>query len=132
MNVKELVPKNKFDDSNIGQLYKLTDEEIKPIIYDLLEWLQDGYNHPVAEKVLDVLLKRENLVFPYISEILKGNDVMWKIWIMDLLIPTFSLKHKKELEMDILELVNITLDDEDSLAIKESAIHLYKEYFNNK
>lgn len=43
MNVKDLIPKNKFDDSNIEKLYLLTDEEIIPIIYDLLEWLMD-YN----------------------------------------------------------------------------------------
>ena len=88
MNVKELVPKHKFDDSNIEKLYMLTDEEIKPIIYDLLVWLQD-YNWPVADKVLKVLLEREDLVLPHIKYILKKDDFktnsekddydMWKI-----------------------------------------------------
>lgn len=55
---------------------------------------------------------------------------MWKIWIMNLVIPTFSLEHKKELEKDILKLINNKTDqyDEDSLAIKESAMHLYEEF----
>ena len=39
MKIKELIPNDKSDFSNIDKLYGLTDDEIKPIIYELLEWL---------------------------------------------------------------------------------------------
>ena len=130
MDVKKLLPKNKFDDSNIDKLYELTDEEIKPIIYDLLEWLQD-YNWPIAPQIEKVLILRENLVFPYISTILSGNDVMWKCWIMLYLIPNFSEEHKQFLKKDILKFINDSKTDEDTEALRESAIECYEVCFKN-
>ena len=126
MKIKELIPKDKSDFSNIDKLYGLTDEEIKPIIYELLEWLQD-YNWPVAQKLVPVLNEREDLVFPYISTILNGNDNMWKYWIMELLIPNFTKKHKEELKEDLLKLTNLSGEDEDSIRIRECAIECYKK-----
>ena len=138
MNVKDLIPKNKLDDSNIEKLYLLTDEEIIPIIYDLLEWLMD-YNWPVADKVLKVLLEREDLVLPHIKYILKKDDFktdsekldyeMWKIWLMILLIPSFNIEHKKELEQDLLNLINDPMIDKD---VRETAIECHNECFKNK
>lgn len=129
MNIKELVPKSKFDDTNINKLLQLSDEEIKIVIYDLLEWLQD-YNWPIASEVLKILVKRENLVFPYISGILNGNNIMWKYWIIELLIPTFSKEHKMELKEDILKIINDTDNDEDTESLKEVAIECYKKYYD--
>jgi len=40
---KRLNPKTQIDNSTIDQLCKLIDNEIEPIIFDLLKWLQD-YN----------------------------------------------------------------------------------------
>lgn len=130
MNVKELVPKNKYDDSNIDKLYSLSDEEIQTIIYDLLEWLEDG-NWPIAIKVLDVLLKREDLVFPYVTGILNGDNIMWKYWLINWLIPNFTLEHKEELRPFLANLTNIESDDEDLISLKESAMECYNECFNN-
>ncbi len=124
MNVKKLVPKDKSDNANINNLYNLTDEDIKPIIYDLLEWIQD-YNWPVAQELIPVLIKRENLVFPYIKDILNGSDPMWKYWIMELLIPHFSDEHKIALKNEIKKLIENQQTDEDSEAVREIAIECY-------
>lgn len=129
LNIRDYIPKDKFDNSNIEILYNLTDEEIKPIIYDLLEWLQD-FNWPVANEILGVLMKREDLVFPYIKDILSNDDVMWKIHLMDLLIPSFTDEHKKELENQLVALSNIQEEDEDSIAIKESAQRCLNKCFD--
>ncbi len=120
MNVKDLVPKDKHDKSNIDKLYYLTDKEIKPIIYDLLEWLQD-YNWPVAEEIKKVLWKRENLVFPYISSILNSDDEQWKYWIIELIIPLFNCDHKKQLKKDLWNIINTTSDYD----LKLSALNCY-------
>ena len=63
MEIRELLPKNKFDNSNINRLFLLTDEEIKPIIYELLEWTQD-YNWPIAKEIIPVLLESSYLLIP--------------------------------------------------------------------
>ena len=81
-NIYELLPQDKFDNKNIEKLKMLEDKEIKLLIPELLEWLQD-YNWPVADDVLQVLLQRENLVVPCVKEILEGSvDVSWFIWLM--------------------------------------------------
>lgn len=125
MNVKDLVPKNKHDVSNINKLYSLTDDEMKLIVYDLLEWIQD-YNWPVAQELVPVLKKREDIIFPYMSDILRGDDFMWKYWIMDLIIPDFSFEHKNALKDDILALINDPDIDEDTESIREIAKECYK------
>ena len=76
---KDYLPKNKFDRQSLCGIDELSNEEIQPIIYELLTWLQD-YNWPVADKVLQVLHKREILVFPYLADILAGalpNSAGW-------------------------------------------------------
>lgn len=125
MNVKDLVPKNKHDVSNINKLYSLTDDEMKLIVYDLLEWIQD-YNWPVAQELVPLLKEREDIIFPYMSDILRGDDFMWKYWIMDLIIPDFSFEHKNALKDDILVLINDTDIDEDTESIREIAKECYK------
>lgn len=125
MNVKDLVPKNKHDVSNINKLYSLTDDEMKLIVYDLLEWIQD-YNWPVAQELVSVLKEREDIIFPYMSDILRGDDFMWKYWIMDLIIPDFSIEHKNALKDDILLLINDPDIDEDTESIREIAKECYK------
>ncbi len=125
MNVKDLVPKDKHDVSNINKLYSLTDDEMKLIVYDLLEWIQD-YNWPVAQELVPLLKEREDIIFPYMSDILRGDDFMWKYWIMDLIIPDFSFEHKNSLKDDILLLINDPDIDEDTESIREIAEECYK------
>ncbi len=131
MEIKDLIPKDKSDFSNIDKLYKLTDDEIKPIVYELLEWIQD-YNWPVAQKLVPVLQEREDLIFPYISIILKGSDNMWKYWMMELLIPNFTKEHKEELKEELLKLTKLPGEDEESKNIRECAIECYKKMTTQK
>lgn len=130
MDVKELLPKTIFDNSHIDDLKKISDEDIEVIIYDLLEWLQD-YNWPVTQEIVPILINRENLVFPYISEILNGKDYMWKYWVMELLIPEFSDIHKQMLRKDLLKIINNKEKDEDSEDLREIAIECYNKCFED-
>ncbi len=125
MNVKDLVPKDKHDVSNINKLYSLTDDEMELIVYDLLEWIQD-YNWPVAQELISLLKERENIIFPYMSDILRGDNYMWKYWIMELIIPDFSFEHKNALKDDILALINDPDIDEDTESIREIAEECYR------
>lgn len=120
MDTHALLPKDKFDDSNLKVIRKLPDAEIKPIIYELLEWIQD-YNWPIANQVLQILVERQELVFPYISGVLKGNDIMWKYWILELLVPKLKGEYQFALREDIEALASEKGTDEDTLAIIEQA-----------
>lgn len=81
MNIRKLIPKHKDDQEVIEGLKKLSFEEIKPIVPDLLEWLQD-MNWPIARPVADVLEKYSDQLVPDILKILKTNDGIWKLWVL--------------------------------------------------
>ena len=44
-DIHDLVPKNKFDSSNIERLKHLTDNEIEPILPSLLEWIETALTY---------------------------------------------------------------------------------------
>ena len=88
--IQKLIPSNKFDDSHINELKQLSHDEIRPILPNLLEWIQD-YNWPIAKQILSILLQHEDDVTPLVLEILqKSTDSMWKYWLMNLYIPQLS------------------------------------------
>ncbi|MFC0518176.1 DUF5071 domain-containing protein [Mucilaginibacter angelicae] len=77
MDIKELIPKHKDDQKVIAGLKKLSFEQLKPIVPDLLEWLQD-MNWPIARPVADILKPFADRMTPDIIRILKTNDGEWK------------------------------------------------------
>ena len=89
MDVIDLIPKHKDDQVVIAALKKLSFEEIKPIVPDLLEWLQD-INWPIAGPVAEVLEPFSHKIVPEIIEILKTNDGLWKLWTLTTLARTTS------------------------------------------
>ena len=98
-----LLPENKFDISAVNSLMGLPDEEVIPILPELLTWIQD-INWPIAIPMLSVLKKFEKHLQPYILNILQPEetDDVWKYWIISKLLPLFSnekLKvYKKSIE----------------------------------
>jgi hypothetical protein len=81
MNIRYFIPKDKFDESGIEELRKLSFEQIKPIIPDLLKWMQD-MNWPVAKSVVNILKPFSEKLTKEVVAILKSDDVMWKLWII--------------------------------------------------
>lgn len=81
MNIKRLIPKDKFDFETVEKLKNYSFDEIKPIIPNLLEWLQDG-NWPISKPVGELLLPFTEKISPEIAQILQGHDSVWKYWIL--------------------------------------------------
>nr|WP_294782331.1 DUF5071 domain-containing protein [uncultured Flavobacterium sp.] len=81
MNIENLIPKDKFDFETVELLKKYSFEEIKPIIPDLLEWMQD-MNWPISKPIADFLLPFKEQIAPELVTILKTNDGIWKYWIL--------------------------------------------------
>lgn len=108
MNVKDLVPKEKGDDENIQKLKNLSFEEIQPIIPDLLVWLQD-INWPISGDVADVLEPYADQLTPYLMEIFRTNDGLWKMWILTF----FGRKTKDEVFLKEIDRIakNPTFDE---------------------
>ncbi|QHT69145.1 DUF5071 domain-containing protein [Rhodocytophaga rosea] len=79
ITLKELIPKNKTDIEAVEKLYQYSYQEIKPIVPQLLEWLQD-INWPVATPMADYLLTMSDYLTDDIIAILRGKDEVWKYW----------------------------------------------------
>jgi len=126
--MRMLLPKDKFDNRHIDKLDKLSDEEIAPLIPPLLEWLQD-YNFPIAKDVLQILKRREDIVVPHILTVFEGEDTMWKYWMMELLIPSFSPAHQAEMKGALQKLMSPNSSDEDAQCLAETAAECYNKYF---
>ena len=81
MDIKELIPKHKDDQSVIAGLKKLSFEQLEPIVPELLALLQD-MNWPIARHVADVLEPFADKIAPEIIKIFKTNDGIWKMWVL--------------------------------------------------
>ena len=98
MNIKKLIPKDKFDFETVEKLKNYSFDEIKPIIPNLLEWLQDG-NWPISKPVGELLLPFTENLSSEIVHILQGQDSVWKYWILQ----TFGKISKNELVQSEIE-----------------------------
>ena len=78
----------------------MTDESIRSMLPDLMTVLSHADN-PAFPQVLACLKKRENLFFPFVSDILHSSDGNRKYWVMNQLIPSFTDEHKQALRRDL-------------------------------
>jgi hypothetical protein len=86
-NIRDLIPKNKGDLSTAEILTNYSYEELKEIIPNLLEWLQD-MNWPVAKPVSEYLESINDKITTELLSILKSNDdEVWKYWIITIFGP---------------------------------------------
>jgi hypothetical protein len=86
-NIQDLIPKNKGDLSTAEKLKNYSYEDLKEIIPNLLEWLQD-LNWPVAKSVSEYLESIHDKMTTELLTILKGNeDEVWKYWIITIFGP---------------------------------------------
>ena len=81
MNIKTLIPKDKFDFETVEKLKNYSFEEIEPIIPVLLEWLQD-MNWPISRSIAELLIPFSEKISSEILKILQSEDQVWKYWIL--------------------------------------------------
>ncbi|OXM82304.1 DUF5071 domain-containing protein [Paenibacillus rigui] len=111
MDIKILIPKHKFDFESVEKLKKLNLEEIKPILPELLEWLQD-MNWPIAQEIETLLLSFQEQLIPYIKNVLNTNDGTWKYFLLHGLINKLPKHVLKDLKTDLERMKNSPTDDE--------------------
>lgn len=95
--IDKLLPKNKFDSSNLDKIEELNNEDFSLILKDFLMWTQDA-NFPIFKEVTSVLVKRQDIIIDEMITILKGNDEEWKYFISEYIVPQLSENNRKRLE----------------------------------
>jgi len=77
MNLKKLIPKHKFDIEATEKLKRYSYEQVKPIIPELLTWIQDGH-WAVAAPVANFLIPFATNITEELLKILRTNDAEWE------------------------------------------------------
>ncbi|MBU5445553.1 DUF5071 domain-containing protein [Paenibacillus sp. MSJ-34] len=105
MNLRDIIPKHKLDFDSINKLKAHDKDALRPIVPDLLMWLQD-INWPIASEISDILLQFDKELFPYIREVLHSDDSLWKYSILIKIIDRMAPTDKFELKQDLEKLSN--------------------------
>lgn len=123
MNAELLLPKNKYDTSNIDKLKLISDIEFSHIADELLTWLQDA-SWPVFNKVCDIIIERQNEITKHISKILLNDDYIWQYNVLRYAVRQFSSENRMKLMSSINALTSINSTDEDCLLVKAEATRI--------
>lgn len=99
-DLKSLLPKDKSDTKNLEKIFFLKENDLLKIAPELSLWLADA-NWPVFEKVLDIFVKRQDVLISQISKIFYSYD-WWHIYFVLLyLYEKLTTKNKNILKKDL-------------------------------
>ena len=118
-NIKTLLPKDKFDDSNLEKIKLLNDSDLSQITSELLTWTQDA-NWPIFSKIVEIIVARQDLFIGEISKIFQTDDRIWKYWILTNICPKLSLENKDFLKKDfdnMAKVLSINTEEEEILEL---------------
>jgi hypothetical protein len=131
--IKTLVPKHKsdwnFDKSTDFLWYGY--QELKPIIPQLLEWLQD-YNFPVAKPIAQHLQKMLPDIIPDLIPILNGQDAVWKYWILQIFFIETKSEYWKKIDKIIKRLALNPTDIERKEEVDILALEILNDYYGSE
>ena len=111
--LRTLIPKDKFDFSPFPELMAINEEEVQPILLDLLFWIAD-MNWPIAIEMIKVLARFPDSVTPLIKELLKPTekDDCWKFSLVLHLVPTLPKKSQEQLVESMKRILDAPTDGE--------------------
>lgn len=104
-NIKILLPKDKFDDSNLEKIKLLNDSDLSQITSELLTWTQDA-NWPIFPKIVEIIVARQDLFISEISKVFQTDD-----WILTNICPKLSLENIDFLKKDFDNMVKVLPTD---------------------
>ena len=118
-NIKTLLPKDKFDDSNLEKIKFLNDTDLSQITSELLTWTQDA-NWPIFPKIVEIIVARQDLFIGEISKVFQTDDLIWKYWILTNICPKLSLENIDFLKKDfdnMVEVLPTNIEEEEILEL---------------
>ncbi|KAA2301222.1 DUF5071 domain-containing protein [Clostridioides difficile] len=104
MDIRACLPRDKFDYEAVRKLSEFSDVELKVIIPELMEWLQDG-NWPISKPVEDLLLRLGEDLIPHIKDVLQTQDPQWEYFILVGLIDRLPISHLSMLQTDLVRIL---------------------------
>lgn len=119
MDRENIIPENKHDISVIKNIEKASKKDIEQFLPELFEWIKD-INWPVAPKLAEILVNFDELIIPFLKNIIKNPDSVDELSFYYIMLPLLNetqilllindleiivekpTKLEKELEYDIL------------------------------
>jgi uncharacterized protein YejL (UPF0352 family) len=117
---RHLLPQDKGDLESVHFLSTYSYEELKPILPELLEWLQD-YNWPVARPIATLLKRFFPQILPDLIPVLESHDAIWKYWILQIFFD--DADHETVLPKQILSILQRMVENPTSQE-KEEELNL--------
>ncbi|APO46819.1 hypothetical protein BS614_24110 [Paenibacillus xylanexedens] len=111
MDIRACLPRDKHDFEAVNKLNEFRNEELKVIIPELMEWLQDG-NWPISKPVEDILLRLGEDLVPHIKDVLQTQDSSWEYFILVGLIDRLPVSHLSMLRSDLVRILESPTHDE--------------------
>ena len=127
-NIKILLPKDKFDDSNLEEIKLLNHSDLSQITSELLTWTQDA-NWPIFPKIVEIIVARQDLFISEISKVFQTDDMIWKYWILTNICPKLSLENKDFLKKDFDNMAKVLQTNTEEEEILE-LINTLRKYNN--
>ena len=127
-NIKILLPKDKFDDSNLEEIKLLNHSDLSQITSELLTWTQDA-NWPIFPKIVEIIVARQDLFISEISKVFQTDDLIWKYWILTNICPKLSLENIDFLKKDFDNMVKVLSTNTEEEEILE-LINTLRKYNN--
>ncbi|MGN7414335.1 DUF5071 domain-containing protein [Paenibacillus sp. SAF-068] len=104
MDIRACLPRDKFDFEAVSKLNEFSNEELKGIIPELMQWLQDG-NWPISKPVEVLLLRLGEDLIPHIKDVLQTQDPQWEYFILVGLIDRLPVSYLSTLETDLVRIL---------------------------
>lgn len=101
---------------------------VKPIIQELLEWIQD-MNWPGAQEIVDLLITVDDEIVPYVRKVLKSGDGIWIIWLLSEVVSKWNTELKKQIKDDLYKL---SVTSENNLIIEGVDIQAMRLLYESK
>jgi len=100
--LQNMLPKDKFDVMAVQKLENLEKEELQLIFPEIIFWMSDA-NWPVAEPIVEILLKYPSILLPYLEKILSmyETDDELKYNSIMLLLPRLSMEIQRKLSTHV-------------------------------
>ncbi|MGX1828729.1 DUF5071 domain-containing protein [Paenibacillus taichungensis] len=111
LNVRQWLPRDKHDFEAVRKLSELSNEELRDIIPELMEWLQDG-NWPIFRSVEDLLLRFGEELIPYIQNVFNTKDPQWEYFMLTGLISRLPSRYLIVLKDDLERILKNPTEDE--------------------
>ncbi|OBZ12952.1 DUF5071 domain-containing protein [Bacillus sp. FJAT-26390] len=128
MDVRELIPEHKSDFERIEKLKNRDIESIRPIIPELMQWLQDS-NWPIAFDVREILLPFNKDLLPHIRYVLNTSDGEWKYFLLTDFVSQLPKETIAELEHELIQITSNPSESDKYSEVDEAAQHILNSLY---